>query len=85
MSPAPLGWRPFIDPTAIHDLWFLLLIPIAVLVSLAWKAVRINDVRQLPRQTGVMATQVVLAMIGLGLAAYVAITLVIPLLADLSR
>ena len=80
-----LGWRPFIDPMNAHDWWFLLIFPVALLVSLAWKAVRVDDVRQLPRAVGVMTVQVVLAMLGLGLAAYVGLVVVLPILAGLVR
>lgn len=80
-----LGWRPFIDPMHAHDWWFLLIFPVALLVSLAWKAVRVDDIRQLPRAVGVMTVQVVLAMLGLGLAAYVGLVVVLPILAGLVR
>lgn len=80
-----LAWRPFIDPVDAHAWWFLLIFPVALLVSLAWKAVRIDDIRRLPRAVLVMTAQVVLAMLGLGLAAYIGLTLVLPLLWGLVR
>lgn len=80
-----LAWRPFIDPMDAHAWWFLLLLPIAFLVSLAWKSVRIDNVKRLPRPVIVMTAQVVLAMLGLGLAAFVGLVVVLPLLAGLSR
>lgn len=80
-----LAWRPFIDPIDAHQWWFLLLLPIAVLVSVAWKAVRIDDIRRLPRHVSVMTVQVILAMLGLGLAAYVGLVFVLPLLAGVPR
>ncbi|MEQ8845548.1 MAG: hypothetical protein RIB58_11905 [Phycisphaerales bacterium] len=80
-----LAWRPFIDPVDAHAWWFLLIFPVAFLVSLAWKAVRIDDIRRLPRAVLVMTAQVVLAMLGLGLAAYIGLTLVLPLLWGLVR
>lgn len=80
-----LGWRPFIDPVDAHAWWFLLLLPIAFLVSLAWKSVRVDDVKKLPRPVVVMTAQVILAMLGLGLAAFVGLVVVLPMLAGLSR
>jgi len=80
-----LAWRPFIDPMNAHDWWFLLIFPVAMLVSIAWKAVRVDDVRRLPRAAGVMTIQVVLAMLGLGLAAYIGLVVVLPILAGLAR
>ncbi|GIW74316.1 MAG: hypothetical protein KatS3mg103_0838 [Phycisphaerales bacterium] len=80
-----LAWRPFLDPIDAHRWWFLLILPVAVLVSLSWKAVRIEDLRRLPRAVAVMTVQVVLAMLGLGLAAYVGLVVVLPILAGLVR
>ena len=80
-----LAWRPFIDPMDAHSWWFLLIFPVAFLVSVAWKAVRVDDIRKLPRAVGVMTVQVVLAMLGLGLAAYLGLIVVLPILAGLSR
>ncbi|MEQ9094709.1 MAG: hypothetical protein RIE32_00435 [Phycisphaerales bacterium] len=80
-----LGWRPFIDPIDAHAWWFLLLIPIALLVSLSWKSVRIDDIKRLPRPVLVMTAQVILAMLGLGLAAFIGLVVVLPLLASISR
>ncbi len=80
-----LAWRPFVDPMDAHAWWFLLLLPIAFLVSLAWKAVRVDDVMKLARPVVVMTAQVILAMLGLGLAAFVGLVVVLPMLAGLSR
>jgi hypothetical protein len=80
-----LAWLPFRDPIDAHTWWFLLIFPVAVLVSLTWKAIRIDDIRQLPRATAVMTVQVVLAMLGLGFAAFIGLTVVLPLLAGLAR
>lgn len=80
-----LAWRPFLDPIDAHTWWFLLIFPVAVLVSVAWKAIRIDDIRRLPRATTVMTVQVVLAMLGLGFAAFVGLTVVLPVLSGLAR
>jgi hypothetical protein len=73
-----LGYRPFIDPIELHEQWYLLLIPMALLVSLGYKAVRVWDLRQLPRQVLAMALQIILAMMGLGLAVYLFVELGLP-------
>lgn len=80
-----LAWRPFIDPIDAHAWWFMLLLPIAFLVSLAWKAVRVDDIKRLPRPVIVMMVQVILAMLGLGLAAFLGLVVVLPVLMDLAR
>lgn len=78
MSTHLLAYRPFIDPINAHSWWFLLLIPLALLVSLAYKSVRVYDLRDLPRHTLVMAAQIVIAMIGLGFGFYLFVQFVVP-------
>jgi len=80
-----LAWRPFIDSIDAHSWWFLLLLPVALLVSLSWKSVRVDDIRGLPRAVGVMTAQVVAVMLALGFAAFIGLTVVLPLLARVLR
>lgn len=76
-----LAYTPFIDPIDFHDWWFTLLVPISFFVSVAYKAVRVPDMDTFWRQVLVMTVQVVLAMIALGVAAYLMIVHVVPLIA----
>lgn len=80
-----LAWRPLLDPIDAHTWWFLLIFPVAFLLSLSWKAVRVDDVRRLWRSVLVMTVQTVLVLLGLGFAAYVGLVVVLPVLAGLSR
>lgn len=75
------GYRPFLDPIDISRYWFLLLIPMAFFIALAYKAVRVLDTKHLPREVLVMTTQIVLGMIALGLASYLFVQHVVPLIA----
>lgn len=75
-----LAWRPFLDPLPIEDGWFLLLIPLALLVSMGYKAVRVGDMRRYWREVAVMTVQVILAMILLWIAAYLVIFRIVPLI-----
>lgn len=80
MSPtALLAWRPFLDPLDLHQHWYLLIFPMAVLLSLSYKAVRVERLRDLPKQTLAMAAQIVLAMIALGFAAWMLVQHVAPM------
>ncbi|MCC6952428.1 MAG: hypothetical protein IT433_13415 [Phycisphaerales bacterium] len=80
MSPTLLlAWRPFLDPLDLHQHWYLLIFPMALLVSLSYKAVRVESLRELPKQTLVMAVQIVLAMIALGFAAWMLVQYVAPM------
>lgn len=73
-----LAYRPFIDPIDAHKWWFVLLLPMAFFLSLAYKSVRVADLRDLLRNTLVMSVQITLAMIGLGFAFYMFVQFVLP-------
>jgi len=76
-----LAYRPFIDPIDVHTLWYLLLVPLALGVSAAYKAVRVDELREFPRAVLVMTAQIVLGMIALGVLSYVFVQFVVPRLA----
>jgi len=82
------SWRPFIDPLdvalpALQLYWFVLLIPVSVFVSIAYKAVRVRDVGDIPRAAGIMSVQIIAAMIALGIASYLLVQIVIPMIAPM--
>ena len=70
-----LGHRFFIDPLDLHSLWWLLLVPMSILIAMAYKAIRLPDLSRYWRQVASMSAQVVLAMIGLAAASFVIIEL----------
>jgi uncharacterized membrane protein YhaH (DUF805 family) len=74
-------WRPFLDPVIIHDSWYLLIIPMAFLMSMAYKAVRCHDMRRYWRAVIAMTIQVVLGMIALGAGFWMLIEFVLPRIA----
>ncbi len=76
-----LAYRPFLDPIELHRLWFLLLIPLTVGIAMGYKAVRVPDMKDYPRQVLVMSVQIVLGMMALGLGAYLLVNVVLPLVA----
>jgi hypothetical protein len=76
-----LLYTPFIDPINIHQYWYLFLFPLALGVSVAYKAVRIPDIKLLPRHALTMTAQIVLAMIALGAASYLFVQHIVPLIA----
>lgn len=73
-------WRPFLDPlpNAWMEHWYLWLPVMSLLVSLVYKAVRVETLRELPYQTALMTVQVILSMIGLALASYLLVELYVP-------
>jgi membrane protein YdbS with pleckstrin-like domain len=70
-----LAHRFFIDPMDVHALWWLTLLPIALFISMAYKAIRLPTMDRYWPQVASMAVQIVLAMIGLAAACYVIIEL----------
>lgn len=76
-----IAYVPFRNPiNALHDWWYLLLIPLAFGIALIYKALRIHDVGAIWRQTLLMTVQIILAMIGLAIGLAIFVLLVIPLL-----
>jgi prolipoprotein diacylglyceryltransferase len=78
-----LAYTPFIDPLAVHNEWYLLIIPIAIFIAIGYKAIRTTDMKQYPREVFVFTMQI---LIGLGLLAAAltfVITVLIPMLAPI--
>ncbi len=61
-------YRPFIDPLNAHTLWWATLIPMALFLSIAYKAVRMKTLHNFPREVLIMSAQILVGMCGLGLA-----------------
>lgn len=75
-----LAWTPFLEPIDLHQLWWLTLIPLALFVSMAYKAVRLPDLDEYWRAVAIMTTQIVLAMIALAAALHILIEFIVPFL-----
>ncbi len=73
-------WRPFVDPINAHRSWYLLLIPMAILITMVYKAVRLPELDRYWRQVAVMSVQIVLGIIALGAAIYLFIQFIAPLI-----
>jgi hypothetical protein len=73
-----LAYTPFIDPINVHSTWFWMLIPLSLGVSIVYKALRVGDMKQYPKQVLAMTTQIVIVMVALGIASYVLIQHVVP-------
>ncbi len=73
-----LAYRPFLDPLDLHDVWFWLLVPLAVLIAVAYKAVRVPDMGQYWKQTALFSGQIILGVVGLFIAAIIVLNYVLP-------
>ena len=78
--PSLLAWRPFLDPIDVHNQWYLTLIPLALLIAMTYKAVRLNVIgAQYVKHVVVMTVQIIGAMAALAVASYVLVLVVLPL------
>jgi hypothetical protein len=76
-----VAYTPFLDPVNIfHDWWYLLLIPLAFGISVIYRALKLQNLDHYWRAVFTMTAQIVLAMIGLGIALIVLVVLILPLL-----
>ncbi len=73
-------YRPFLQPMSIHDEGWFTLIPLALLISIAYKAVRVRTVHGFPRSVLMMTVQIVVAMIALALGQHVFVEWIVPAL-----
>lgn len=75
-----LAYRPFLDPLNMQRTWFFLLVPMTLFISIAYKAVRVEDMKGYWRQVLNMTVQLILAIIGLGAAAFLVVQYVLPMI-----
>jgi len=74
-------WRPFIDPIALPGgTWWLTLIPLALLISVVYKAVRVSDMKRYVPNVLLMTAQIIVAMALLAVGAHVLIIWIVPAL-----
>lgn len=73
-----LAYTPFIDPIDAHRAWYWLIIPLAFGIAVVYKAMRVIDLKQYPKQVLVMTAQVVGAMVLLGIGSFVLIQHIVP-------
>jgi hypothetical protein len=58
-----LAYTPFLDPLPLDGQWLLLLIPLAIAIALVYKTIKLPHLVQLPRQTAVLAAQILVFMV----------------------
>lgn len=80
LAPGLLAYTPFIDPINAHQSWYLLLPPLALLISIVYKAVRVGDMNYYIRQVLAMTLQVVVVMVLLAVGAFLLIQHILPVI-----
>jgi hypothetical protein len=58
---APYQW--FRQPLPVWDYWYLLLVPLCVGISIVYKAIKCREMRQVPREAGVILLMILLGMV----------------------
>lgn len=76
-----LAIRPFLDPLPLERYWFLLIIPIALGIAMAYMAVRVWDMRYFWNKALIMAAQIIAGMIALGALTFVFVQFILPAIA----
>ncbi|MBL9141127.1 MAG: hypothetical protein JNK53_04615 [Phycisphaerae bacterium] len=76
-----LAWIPFLQPApGAPSWWWLLVLPLTLFVSMAWKAVRLDKLDRYWPAVFRMGSQVILGMIGLFVALAIVIRVIVPLI-----
>lgn len=77
--PSTLAWTPFLDPLPhAGRYWWMFLLPLAFLLSMAWKAVRLPNLDHYWRDVLSMTLQIIAAVVGLAIALYLLVIVVMP-------
>jgi ABC-type proline/glycine betaine transport system permease subunit len=76
-----LAWTPFLQPApGAQHWWWLLVIPMALGVSMAYKAIRVQKLGDWPKAVVTMAAQIVAAMIAIAIGLYLLVIVLLPVL-----
>tara|TARA_Y100001968_G_C19342270_1_gene710147 strand:- start:434 stop:676 length:243 start_codon:yes stop_codon:yes gene_type:complete len=76
-----LAWIPFIEPcNALQSVWYLLLIPLSLGISLMYRAIRETSAGDYWRSVNIMTVQIVVVIAALGVGLGFVVELLIPML-----
>ena len=76
-----LAWIPFIEPcNALQSVWYLLLIPLSLGISLMYRAIRETSAGDYWRSVIIMTVQIVVVIAALGVGLGLVVELLIPML-----
>jgi phosphatidylglycerophosphate synthase len=86
-----LAYRPFLDPLDASPLWWAFLVPLALLIAIAYKAVRMREIEgmgpewkgALARSVVLMALQIIASIVLLWVASYFVILKLLPIIAPM--
>lgn len=78
-----LAYTPFIDAVRWHEQWYLLIVPMVVLIAVGYKAVRVPDMRDYFRAVVYFVIQVLVVMALVAAMFTFVISVLIPMLAPM--
>jgi hypothetical protein len=70
LAEATSTFQLFRQPLPIWDYWYLLLIPLCVGISIVYKAIKCREIKQVPKEAGVICTVILLGMTLAAVALY---------------
>ena len=57
-----LAYRPFLDPIGGDRYWMLMLIPMVIAIAVVYKTIKTDRLEKIPRESAVLAAQIVAFM-----------------------
>ncbi len=78
-----LAYTPFLDALAIHDHWYLLIVPMSIFLAIGYKSVRCSDMNRFFREVIIFTIQILGGLLLLAIAFTVVIVVLLPLLAPM--
>ncbi len=70
-----LAWRPFLEPLPVDDIWMLLIIPLAFVISLVYRTLKMPDLKDLPQQAVRLTGMILLFMVAAAIVLYIIVAL----------
>jgi hypothetical protein len=56
------AYRPFLEPLRLDSYWLLLMLPLVIAISMAYKAIKLDNLAYLPREAAFLAVQIMAFM-----------------------
>ncbi len=78
-----LAYTPFVDALSIHEQWYLLIIPMSILLAIGYKAIRCSNMKKYPREVFVFTVQILGGLLLLAIVFTLVVTVVIPMVAPM--
>ena len=78
-----LAYTPFIDALPLHDVWYLLIVPMTIFLAIGYKGVRTTHLNRYPREVVIFIVQILGVMAVLAISFMILVNVLIPMLAPM--